>query len=77
MFYLDTGIKEICCGCRACETICPKKCITMTEDEEGFYYPLKQDDLCTDCGLCESVCPSIHKEKIDTYGSRKLCLKPS
>lgn len=72
LFYLDTGIKEICCGCRACETICPQKCITMTEDEEGFYYPLKQDDLCTDCGLCESVCPSIHKEKIDYKESGNL-----
>ena len=72
MFYLDTGDKELCCGCRACETICPKKCITMTEDEEGFYYPLKQDDLCINCGLCESVCPSIHKEKIDHTASETI-----
>ena len=25
-----------CCGCRACENICPKKAITMQENKEGF-----------------------------------------
>ncbi|HHU18284.1 MAG TPA: 4Fe-4S dicluster domain-containing protein [Clostridiales bacterium] len=72
MFYLDTGNKDMCCGCGACESICPTKCITMVADEEGFLYPKKQDDLCTDCGLCESVCPSIHKEKIDYKESGNL-----
>lgn len=72
LFYLDTGNKDMCCGCGACESICPTKCMTMVADEEGFLYPEKQDDLCTDCGLCESVCPSIHKEKIDYKESGNL-----
>jgi coenzyme F420-reducing hydrogenase beta subunit len=72
VFYLDTGNKEMCCGCRACETVCPIKCITMIEDKEGFYYPLKQNDLCINCGLCEGVCPSIHKEKIDHIASETI-----
>ena len=31
--------KKNCCGCSACASICPKSCITMKEDEEGFLYP--------------------------------------
>lgn len=45
-----------CCGCRACENICPKQAISMKENEEGFYYPQIDDDLCVNCGLCKNVC---------------------
>lgn len=48
--------KEKCCGCSACAERCPVKAITMTVDEEGFYYPVINEDNCTDCGLCLKVC---------------------
>lgn len=50
--------KKECTGCTACATLCPAKCITMKEDEEGFRYPIVQKDLCISCGLCQKVCPS-------------------
>ena len=28
-----------CCGCGACAQICPKQCISLKEDKEGFLYP--------------------------------------
>lgn len=28
-----------CCGCYACANVCPKNCIVMKKDKEGFYYP--------------------------------------
>lgn len=31
--------KKDCCGCSACVQRCPKQCISMVEDEEGFLYP--------------------------------------
>lgn len=46
-----------CCGCNACEQLCPKKCITFEYDSEGFLYPQVNADLCTDCGLCAGRCP--------------------
>ena len=46
-----------CCGCRACENICPKKAITMKENIEGFLYPVVDREKCIDCGLCLKVCP--------------------
>ena len=49
--------KVDCCGCASCVQVCPKKCLSMKEDEEGFLYPVKNRETCIDCGLCEKVCP--------------------
>ena len=51
-----------CCGCAACEQICPKNCITMTQDSEGFLYPTVDENACVNCGRCDSVCP-IHNKR--------------
>lgn len=53
--------KKDCCGCSACYSICPKSCIEMKADEEGFLYPNVNKDICINCGLCEKVCPIINK----------------
>ena len=29
-------ITEFCTGCRTCEQVCPKSCISMTFSSEGF-----------------------------------------
>lgn len=55
--YLSSGNREKCCGCAACEQICPKGAIGMKEDPEGFLYPVLDSDKCVKCGLCKSVCP--------------------
>ena len=53
--------KTTCNGCAACYSICPKQCISMVRDEEGFEYPeLTNPDACINCKLCEKVC-SAHK----------------
>lgn len=49
--------KEACVGCSACAQSCPKGCITMTADAEGFAYPAVEENLCVNCGICEKVCP--------------------
>ena len=54
--------KHNCCGCNACVQKCPKQCITMREDEEGFLYPSVNLDICIDCHLCETVCPCLNQE---------------
>lgn len=54
--------KNNCCGCFACSSVCPKQCIQMNEDEEGFRYPEVNKDICIDCHLCEKVCPIINVE---------------
>ena len=54
--------KAECCGCGACAQRCPRKCITMQSDKEGFAYPLVDTKQCTNCGLCEKVCPVINQQ---------------
>lgn len=45
-----------CCGCTACQAVCPHDAIVMKADALGFMYPEVDLDKCTDCGLCEKVC---------------------
>lgn len=52
--------KEDCCGCQACAQICPRHCITMLKDSEGFLYPQTEETNCVQCGFCEKVCPLLH-----------------
>lgn len=55
--------KKKCCGCNVCVQRCPKQCIMMHEDDEGFSYPKIDVSLCIDCGLCERVCPVLNQNK--------------
>lgn len=57
--------KKDCTGCYACANICPKNCISMDRDIEGFRYPIINKSKCIECNLCEKVCPLIHERKID------------
>ena len=58
--------KKECCGCAACEQKCPKKCITLHEDNEGFLFPQIDTTKCIECGLCEKVCPEKNKTSQQT-----------
>ena len=49
--------KTKCSGCTACASACPKQCISMEPDFEGFLYPIVDTAVCIDCGLCNKVCP--------------------
>lgn len=50
--------KQDCCGCTACANICPALAITTQPDEEGFLYPVLDQEKCTECLLCTKVCPA-------------------
>lgn len=57
--------KAMCCGCEACVSACPKKCISFNNDQEGFGYPSVDLDSCINCGRCEAVCPIGKALEID------------
>ncbi len=48
--------KNFCVGCGACALSCPKKAISMKENDEGFLYPIIGDG-CINCRRCITVCP--------------------
>lgn len=60
---IDIKEKHNCCGCSACVQVCPKQCISMSADNEGFLYPQVDTAICIDCGLCEKVCPVINQNE--------------
>lgn len=46
-----------CTACGACVQKCPKNCIDLKSDKNGFLYPIIDNAKCIDCGLCAKVCP--------------------
>lgn len=70
-----TDPKE-CCGCTACQSICPQGAISMEPDNLGFLYPVTDENKCTKCNLCSKVC-SFNKnykknsvDEIEVYAVR-------
>lgn len=65
--------KKDCCGCSACDNICPVNAITMQEDEYGFIYPKINDTTCIKCEACIRVCAYQNIEEknsvIKTYAA--------
>lgn len=50
--------KTVCTGCGLCAQKCPKNCISMVEDDEGFRFPQMNVTQCVACGLCLRSCPT-------------------
>lgn len=65
--YLKEKNKKDCNGCGACIHVCPKKCISMVEDEEGFLYPKINEKECIHCDRCKNICSnySIEEKEVD------------
>ena len=61
---MNSNIEQIgnsCTGCRACEQVCPQKCIMFLPNIEGFLFPSIDDDKCIHCGLCLKKCTQSEK----------------
>ena len=61
---IDKVVKNNCTGCYACENICPKNCIDMKVDKEGFRYPNVYEEVCIKCEKCLNVCPILNQKTI-------------
>lgn len=54
-----------CTGCYACANTCPRDCIRMEENVEGFWFPKIDSAKCVSCDLCEKACPVLNPIPID------------
>lgn len=67
-------ITDSCTGCRTCEKVCSKNCISMKPDMEGFLIATIDSNKCVDCGLCKKYCPQntiiVNKSPLEVYAIR-------
>ena len=64
---VSNEITKLCTGCGNCASICPKQCISIVMNKEGFYnYKINKNE-CIKCGLCKKVCAQCNnnRSKID------------
>ncbi len=50
---------DLCCGCGACENVCPVSAIRTKLNKEGFIKAEIFSEICINCGKCLSVCPFL------------------
>ena len=69
--------KKKCCGCAASVGVCPKDCIEMKEDAEGFLYPSVDREKCIACKQCIKDCPVrvISLQEGKAYINNEGCIK--
>ncbi|MBQ6779740.1 MAG: Coenzyme F420 hydrogenase/dehydrogenase, beta subunit C-terminal domain [Treponema sp.] len=63
----------LCVGCRSCEQSCPKQCINMQADTEGFLFPKISDD-CIECGSCVRHCPVLSPQKNTDFVAERYAM---
>lgn len=59
-----------CTGCSACYSVCPCNAIEMRENEEGFLFPVVDEDLCISCGLCHNACQVFSESEQSGFEQR-------
>lgn len=59
MLHVIESVGSTCTGCRACASICPKKCISFESREFGHLYPVVDTGACVSCGRCQETCPAL------------------
>jgi heterodisulfide reductase subunit A len=53
--------KDLCSGCRVCETLCPFMAIELKKERKGDAEELRAEvteAMCQGCGLCSAACPT-------------------
>lgn len=68
-----SGREDECSGCGECVAFCPKKCISMEKNCNGFQVPVIDAKICIQCGLCRNICPVLNDNSkyspIEVYGA--------
>ena len=66
--------KDLCSGCRVCESLCPFLAIEMKNEKEDDAEKIRAEvieAMCQGCGLCSAACPT-GAIKIQQYGNKQV-----
>lgn len=63
--------KTLCCGCAACVDTCKHGALRLSEDKDGYYNVVVDDDKCIDCKLCERKCHILQQTNLRRHDPRK------
>lgn len=47
---------SLCCGCGACQSVCPTSAIHIEINSKGFWEAVVDENRCIHCGKCKTVC---------------------
>jgi heterodisulfide reductase subunit A len=62
--------KDLCSGCRVCESLCPFVAIEMKSEGDALRAEVVEA-MCQGCGLCSAACPT-GAITIQQYGSKQV-----
>lgn len=68
---IPSGNEKNCTGCGLCSLICPRNCIELKNDHEGFLLPVINEKECVNCGLCSKQCPQNNCESLKNRYDRE------
>lgn len=58
-----------CNGCSACVVGCKTMCLKMEENEQGFKYPVINENGCNKCNNCLLYCPLYNPVELPMFES--------
>ncbi|WP_165056670.1 MULTISPECIES: polysaccharide pyruvyl transferase family protein [unclassified Adlercreutzia] len=64
--------RSLCCGCSACEVVCPVGAVGVSLDAEGFWRAEVDEAVCISCGKCRATCPFIERSTSLPIGAGSL-----
>lgn len=73
---------DLCCGCGACDKVCPVNAIKIKRNKDGFFNAKVDKDICIECGQCYNVCSFkginnsmyIKDRNLYSYKSKDQCV---
>lgn len=65
-------ITDNCTGCRTCEHLCPKSCISIRPNDEGFMTAYINKKICIECGVCKKRCPQNRNDLLNQTARRTI-----
>lgn len=53
---MKCALDKQCCGCSACQSVCPVQAVRLVSNQKGFLVPNVNTETCIGCGQCLEVC---------------------